>query len=322
MKLIIPALVAVAALTLSCARDSSGNRQAVAGAEDCRPAIVVRLDLAADSLAAGGDPYLARTHAFSQWMEMSGVSEGYDPVEFASSRRISAFLPDVAKRFPSADSIADPLGRVLSALSVRRTVYTIVSPFLQSVVLSGDTAVYVALNHYLGAGHAAYEGFPDYLRRLKTPGRMPLDVAEALLASMNPFAAAEPSTVLSRMLYDGALLEMVMEASGVDECEALGWTRQQMQWAEANEGRVWDELLRRKLLFSTDPVVADRLLAPAPSTSLINPDSPGRLGRFIGHRIVRSWLRANGGDAVGARLLDPSFYAAPETLARASYSPR
>ena len=313
-------------MLVSCGGRDGGSSGVIPSSDD-DAVVMVRLDLAADSLVRGEDAELARSGAFGMWMSMTGDTLSSSPTAFASTRRIAAFLPDVKAAFPPpCDSVASALGRVFAATGRQRSVYAVVSPFRQSVVLAGDTAVFIALNHYLGSGHPAYSGFPAYQRRQKTPSRIPLDVAEAVLAASYPYVPPKAdvggATALSRMLYEGALIELVMRATGVSEQEALGWTPDELRWAAANERRVWDEMLRRRLLFSTDPAVGTRLLDPAPSVPLVNASSPGRIGRFMGRRIVDSWLRATGSAPSADRLLSPEFYNSRQTLGEAGYNPR
>lgn len=325
-NLILGASLWLGATLAAC---STGSAPATApGSPDAAaapPARWERLDLAADSLVGGLDPALAHTSGFATWMEMTGDTSA-SPRAFASSRRISAFLPEARRQFTPevTDSLAPALGRVLASARASRAVRGVVLPFLQSVVIGPDTTVYIALNHYLGAGHEAYAGFPDYQRRLKTPARIPADVAEALLATLHPFQdQGSATTLLNRLLYEGAIVEGVMRATGLGEREALGYDDAQMQWAVANERAVWDALLQRRMLFSTDPDISARLLAPAPSTPLLTPDAPGRIGRFMGHRLVAAWLSAAGQNPVPTdTLLTPAFYLGPNTLAQARYSPR
>lgn len=314
----LPLILAAAAVLAGCngKENRSGEAQACPdnAAAPAPPARIVRLD----SMAATLTDTTSVPEAFATWMQLTGDADS-SPAGFAASRRIAAFLPDVMNKFQRTDTIASELGRVMQATGEQRTVYTIVSPFLQSIVLSGDTAVFVALNHYLGANHPAYNGFPDYVRLTKTPSRIAPDLAEAMIATKSPMVSADDgANALNRMLYDGALVEMVMRATGLSEQQVLGYTDAQMKWATENEARAWQEMLTRRMLFSTDPAVADRLLNPAPSTSVLNPESPGRMGRFIGHRIVASYLAR----FPEADLMSPDFYNGASTLADAAYQPK
>ena len=327
-KRLIPFL-ALAALLTGCSDHKSTDISGVALSTEeiarsgIAPARIVRLDMAAAAVAGGNELPDSLGAPFARWMEMSEAADA-SPAEFASSRRIAAFLPDVAKVFTTeaADSLAMRLGRVFDVTGSPRKDYTIVSPYRQSIVLDGDSAVYVALNHYLGADHPAYEGFPDYQRRLKVPASIAPDVAEALLAAQCAEAEiSDPAapTTLERMLQEGAIVEGMMRAAGISEQQALGFTDAQMQWAVENQQRVWETMMTSKLLFSTDPDVADRLLNPAPSVPLINQAAPGRIGRFIGHRIAAAYL-AGHPDADLTTLLWPKpLQAAQAILSESGY---
>ena len=63
-----------------------------------------------------------------------------------------------------------------------------------------------------------------------------------------------------------------------------------------------------------------RLFDPSPATSIIHPEAPGRLGRFIGLRMIRSLLDHESSLTLH-QLLTPRFYASPEALQAAEYHP-
>ena len=80
-------------------------------------------------------------------------------------------------------------------------------------------------------------------------------------------------------------------------------------------------LITKRLLFSTDRAIADRLVKPAPATSVIGPEVPGRAGRYIGYRIVDSYVRHNN-DITPRQLLSSDFYNSRNTLVNSEYSPK
>ena len=124
------------------------------------------------------------------------------------------------------------------------------------------------------------------------------------------------------MLYEGALLyAMLQTIPEATDREVLGYDTAQMQWAIDNEAQIWRELASRGYLYSVDPMVIDRLIVPAPSTSILTPDSPGRIGRFTGLRIVESYMADNPETDLGF-LLSKKFYGDPGSLLKAAYSPK
>ena len=122
------------------------------------------------------------------------------------------------------------------------------SRFLRSILF-----LYVGLNHYLGENYPPYGYFPDYLRVRKIPARVIPDIVETLLHRDFPYAPeCDYPTVLSRILYEGVLVEAVMQIAGVSEQTALGYDDQQMEWLNKNEHKLWEEIVGRKYLFSSD----------------------------------------------------------------------
>lgn len=196
-------------------------------------------------------------------------------------------------------------------------VYAIISPFNQSV-FTADSLLYVGLNHYLGADYPPYAYFPDYIRVRKTPERLMPDIAETILRRDYPYAPQEEyPTVLSRLLYEGALIEAEMQLAGVSEQQALGYDDSQMEWLMKNERQLWETIVGRKYLFSTDSQLAASLVNLAPFTSVFGQEVPGAAGRFIGHRIVNAYLDNR---AIPIpQLLTPDFYESETALQDARY---
>lgn len=317
MKPIIPALVIVfASLVWGCSHDYS-------------PMSVRRLDHAllapGDSLR---DPSMRQAaESYLAIMRMGPLSDS-TLAAYAGRSFVSLFQPAVDSMW-SIDGktiqaglglIRDRLPAVFPSAKMPR-VYGVLTPYNQSVMLS-DTILLLGLNHYLGEEYPPYSYFPDYQRRRKRPEMVPVDVAEGMVRTRFPYDAAEeyPAAV-SRLLYEGAVVEAVMRLTGLDERTALGYDAEQWKWLEKNEGRMWDALITRDLLFSTSLDTGVRLTAPAPATPLLHPDAPGQAGRFIGHRMVRAYLDSHP-EAAPADLMSPKFYDAPSTLQETSYSPR
>jgi len=246
---------------------------------------------------------------------------------YSLSPAVRVFTPDVDMVFSDTDTLERQLAAVESGFEscmpdvVRHNYCAIVSPYNQSIYLYEDSIVMIALNHYLGADYAGYDGrFHEYEKVLKEPRRIPYDVAEAIVSVSYPFdSRGTVPTVVSRMLYEGALVEAVMRVvSGAAEADALGITHEQYDWLLANEASLWRELVGRRLLYSTSGADARKLLSPAPSTSVIGPQTPGRAGRFFGHRIVRSYL-AQHPDVSPVDLLSPDFYLDDRALSQSGY---
>jgi len=330
--------MSVMALLMSCGGGAVDSHRGLPDDKDTTavgPADVTRLAMMIEDYGqmddrAKAEMILSLPSQLSMQMRLCNVADTVSDsaIEaYLSGRAMKMFFPEIKASFP-ADSTDALLKRPLTKLKRRLAsefpgvvmphVYTVVSPFNQSVVLAGDTALYLALNHYLGSEHPAYNGFAGYIRRLKEPSRIVADVAEAIVATHRPYTEEGRATVLSRMVYEGVIVEAVMRLAGVDEATALGYNRDEMEWCDKNQRAAWDALLTRRMLFSTDADIARRLIAPGPATTILTPESPGRMGRFIGHRIVADYLE-NYPDAVLDTMLLPEFYQSNDVLLKSGY---
>lgn len=266
----------------------------------------------ADSMMPGIWVYSAMTGM--EWTDVDSVM-----AELSSRDYVRVFTPDVKARFLSDDSIAHVAGLLNRALHDKYPaaeygrLFAIVTPYRQSIV-AADSLRFIALNHYLGADYPGYAGLGGYERLLKTPRHLPYDLAEASIAVAYPYEGGETPTALRRMLYEGALVNAVMETvPDADLAETLGYSGDQLAWVETNERNLWERLVSRQLLYSTSELDAMRLVVPAPVTSVLHPDAPGRVGRYIGYRILRSYLDHAGG-VTPEETLFPDFYGRAENV--------
>lgn len=277
------------------------------------PVTINRLD---QRLSSGTLP---KDSAFSRATHTLFLVSGYgEPTD--STVRLYSEMPSIASHTHAVDSVftdlsaeATVLGNVMGRLGEIipdfrvPEIFAIISPFNQSVI-TADSILFIGLNHYLGSGYEPYGYFPDYIRRRKEPARIPVDVAETLIRAYRPYkpSVAYP-TLLSRMIFEGAVTQGVMEAASVSMTEALGYSPEEEKWLEANETDMWNSLLTRDMLYSTDPTVARGMTALSPATTILAPDAPGAAGRWIGARIVGAYLKNNPSASLNDILSDNSL---------------
>lgn len=244
----------------------------------------------------------------------------------ASSAAYAVFMPDIKSRFSNQDSVENALGSLNRHFknklnfAYKPIYYSVISPYRQPI-MTVDSMVFIALNHYLGDDYAGYESMPRYQLKTKNPQHITYDVAEALIQREYP--TTEFGDLSQRLLREGAVTYAVMQLiPGSTIAAFLGWDDRQAETAKGAEQEAWEQLASSGLLFSTDPIDGDRLFSPAPATAILSPQLPGRMGRFIGLKIVESYI-ANNPDRANdfGFLLSPDFYADPQSLVSASYNP-
>ncbi len=212
---------------------------------------------------------------------------------FANLKNIKFFYPDVASRFMSLNSQQQCLNTI--DINLRNyfnfplpEIYTIISPYNQSIIALNDTAIAVALNQFLGSDYQPYSYYPTYIRRFKTPEKMPYSIVEATLKIKYPYEPQD-STLMERIVYEG-LIAAAAKTVIPDFSEGLyfNYTAEQVQWAKAHEQEVLELILQQSQ--SKDASVMRGFLGTAPFSSAVSPQSPGGIGRWTGLKIVSNYL--------------------------------
>lgn len=264
--------------------------------------------------------------AIGDWFLLQGVAEWNDSVveRYSQTHAIERFSEDIQARFTQMDSIQKVLSKVecnmANSLNGREMpeIYSVVSPYNQSIFIT-DSLIFVGLNHYLGKDYRGYDYFEPYQRNVKTPKHLPYDVAEAVISSWYPYRPQKNATVLNMLLYNGAVVYALMNlVPNAELSELLGYTAEQLNWLINNESEAWNALIVRKLLYSPIVIDAERLVLPAPATTILHPESPGRAGRYIGYKIVSSYMKSNSGVSL-SYILSPAFYNSEISLVKSGY---
>jgi hypothetical protein len=125
--------------------------------------------------------------------------------------------------------------------------------------------------------------------------KIPVDVALAY-AKQYVKPPTEP-TLLAHMIYQGKLLFVLDKVLPLtDDALKIGYTAQQLQWSQENEQFIWRYFVEKEALFNTNSKLLTQFIKPAPFSKFyleIDNESPGRIGAFIGWRMVRSYMQNN-----------------------------
>lgn len=275
-----------------------------------------------DSIVAVYSPVIA------VYEQIEGVDDADGLMRaMASSRVHGVFYPDVEERLGALDSIEMELGRgaenlkaALPGVSLPVVYYGAIVPYNQSVVIA-DSIVVIGLNHYLGEDYEGYGGFDIFRRRLKTKNRMAMDVLESVMRLQREGAMTDDNRSLaSAMIYEGAIVEALHKAMPwMKDADLLGYSNEQLAWAQANEAMVWNKIVSDQLLYGVDPSMIDKMVGMAPYSAFFGSESAPRVGRYIGWKIVRGILERNKNVKL-SDLLRVDAESAPELLLKSGYS--
>jgi hypothetical protein len=208
---------------------------------------------------------------------------------------------EVDKKYPNLNALEEGMGSFLQ--HVKYYYPQLPTPKVVSLV-SDDTdvkAVYtpevvlLPLSLYLGKDNYLYEGLNKYEIQQYEPSQILPDVATSFL--YNKIAPPRDRQLLSLMIFYGKELYMKdLLIPDVPENDRIGYTKEQLGWAEANEAEIWRYFVDKKLLYDSDPKLPARFINPAPFSKFyleLDNESPGRIGQWMGWQIVKAYAENN-----------------------------
>ncbi len=188
----------------------------------------------------------------------------------------------------------------------------------QRVILT-DSLLLLGLDNYLGRDHHFYRGIQSYLAAGLDKKYLASDVASAVAKKV--LIHPRDRSFLGRMVYYGKELYLKDKfLPNTTDAQKIGYTQEEIVWAQTNEEQIWRHFVERELLYSTDTKLDRRFLDPAPFSKFqleLDSESPGRLGRYMGWQIVRAFMDKN--DISVHQMLSLS---ADEIFRKSNYKPR
>lgn len=158
--------------------------------------------------------------------------------------------------------------------------------------VNGQMVLFLHLDWYLGKDNKYYGGIPQYIRYQCDKKFLAIDCFRNVLV-WEQLPTKEPITLLDNMIDAGKVLyftEMLFPDRPITD--VFAYTEEQLQWAEQHHGDVWNYLIENDLVYSKDGTLAQHLIDVAPETKPFK-DSPGRMGAFIGWKIVCNFMENN-----------------------------
>lgn len=234
----------------------------------------------------------------AQWLAMPAVTVFAKDID-----TISLATNDLSKMINELNSVAK---KENVELPVKR--YAAVIWGKPESIIFCDSCMLLALNHYMGSEHPAYMSLDQYRRQNKNPRNLPYDIVEALIATQYPFVKNADTKIINRMIYEGAIIETKMRmVENAELKDALGYTEDQMKWLVEHEKDIWNMMVGKKMLFDSSETLSEKLFSPAPFSSPISYDTPGRVGRYIGYKLIKSYIDENPRTKL-SDIISPEFY--------------
>ena len=190
----------------------------------------------------------------------------------------------------------------------------------QSKIIFLDTLVLISLDTYLGKNHEIYNGIPNYIKYDMDVSFLSSHIADKFLNSKINYP--KERTFLAQIIYYGKKLYLKEKLlPNKNDTIRIGYSKQDLTWAQENELYIWKYFIENELLYNTDSKLIRRFIDPSPFSKFyleIDNQSPGRIGRWIGWQIVRSFMKKN----PEVKIEDLIFKPSEELFIKSGYKPK
>jgi hypothetical protein len=204
------------------------------------------------------------------------------------------------------------------------TVYTFISEFGNGAITYGDTSLGLGLDMYLGEHYIYYESvsFPEFMKRkLRREYILPnsMEVLYNLHFDRTAYNAELP--LIEAIINEGKKYYF-MECMLPDAPDSIliGYTAMQEDWCRKSEASIWKYFNEKDLLYKVNFMEQKRYTTDGPTTAGMPPESPGKVGSWVGWQIVRKFMKNNQGKISLDDLM--TKYSAKQILSLAAYKPK
>ena len=158
-----------------------------------------------------------------------------------------------------------------------------------------DNILYVNIDMYLGAGNPYYNavGLPLYLTERCEPNYLPIDIFKKAMVFKH-LERAPRTTLLENMITEGKKLFFTeMMFPSLHERFIIGYSEEKYKWANNYMGNAWNYLIEKNELFGKGEALVRCYIEEAPFTKPFGNNSPGRIGAFLGWKLIQSYMKNN-----------------------------
>jgi len=158
----------------------------------------------------------------------------------------------------------------------------------------------IGLQLHLGHDFSMYTSemglalFPSYISRKFSREYIPVNSIKNIVDDMYPDQSSD-KTLIEQMVEKGKRIYLVDKLMpGTHDSLILGYTNQQLEGCNENEGLIWNFFVKYGLIFNNDPTLIKNYIGDAPNTPEFGDGAPGNIGLFTGWQIVKKFMEKNG----------------------------
>lgn len=178
-------------------------------------------------------------------------------------------------------------------------IITFIGPLDAPGIALTNNYIAVGLHQFAGKNFSAYQSmesqqlYPSYIVRRFEPQYIAVNCMKIVGEDLFP----DKSTgrpLIEQMIENGKklyLLDHFMPST--PDSTKTGYTKEQLQWCDQNEGLIWNYIIQNEDLHSIDPVVIQTYIGESPFTQNMPESSPGNIGQWVGWQIIKRFAEKN-----------------------------
>ncbi len=173
-------------------------------------------------------------------------------------------------------------------------VSAIFSAYLDRDIVMSKNEIVVSLEFFYGPDAKYRPRLPEYMaRRYRVPYLVPMFIGLGLSQGYNEVSSSDQS-LLAEMIYYGKSHFFVSKMDpDLPDTLNFGFSGEEVNLVQEEFEDIWSYFVERDLLFTNNFSEINRYVGERPNVLEISPDCPGRIGRYIGYQIVRSYFENN-----------------------------
>lgn len=172
-------------------------------------------------------------------------------------------------------------------------IYTMVTAFAYNVVCD-DSLIAIGLDTYLGGDYKIYPqtGIPKYKFEKFDQKYIVSDALKAWL--FTDFENTKSQNLLDQMIFNGKILYLLKAFLPEKELQLLlNYNKEELLWCNENEAEIWFHFVDMELLYTIENHQITKYMGDAPFIAGFPKGSPGRVGQWMGYKIVNAFMENN-----------------------------
>ena len=254
------------------------------------------------------DEYIPELYLFRAHPQMIGLKDS-----------IYAHYPNMDMIQPEISNVIANYNKQFPLESVNEVV-TFLSEFGHKAIVY-EGGVGIGLDMFLGKKYPYYSSLniPNYVIEYLEPDQIVINVARVLAEDFVPPAEGE-ITMLDKIIEEGKKLYFAEQLlPKTEKNKIIEYTTEQYTWCEENVFNIWSYLIDGDLLYNSNYTKYKRYVEDAPTTLGMPPESPGKVGVWVGWQIVKKYMATHKGVSLRDLMVNTD---AQEILKQSKYKPK